>query len=78
MNEITDFLCGALIQYGNYLKVKKNYLGWLCSMVAIVYWIVRGISTGFQSQSFWHMVSFMVAFYGFICWKKEKNVVIKK
>ncbi len=69
--EILDFLAGCLIQYGNYLKIRKNHLGWMVSMIAIIYWVIRAHTTGFSSQMFWHMVSFMMASYGYLSWRKE-------
>jgi Nicotinamide mononucleotide transporter len=73
--EITDFIAGCLIQYGNYLKIKKNALGWLCSMIAVVYWVLRAGSMDLKSQMFWHIVSFMVMSYGFLSWRRtETNI----
>ena len=69
MNEYTDFLCGCLIQIGNFIKIRKHYTGWLISMFAIGYWVIRGYSTGFVSQTFWHLFSFCMATYGFIKWR---------
>lgn len=69
--EITDFAAGLTIQIGNYYKIRKKAFGWLLSMAAIVYWICRAQSTGFQAQMFWHLVSFLMAGYGYYKWKKE-------
>lgn len=69
--EILDFLAGCCIQYGNYLKIRKKAVGWLFSMGSIVYWVCRARTTGFSSQCFWHMVSFMMAAYGYYKWNKE-------
>lgn len=71
IGEITDFLAGCLIQYGNYLKIRKNPIGWLFSMGAILYWVGRAHMTGFNSQCLWHMVSFMMAAYGYFIWRKQ-------
>lgn len=71
--EISDFMAGCLIQYGNYLKIKKNSFGWLCSMVAVVYWVLRAGSLDLKSQMFWHIVSFMVMSYGFLSWRTAGN-----
>ncbi len=69
--ECTDFLAGVFIQNGNYLKIRKLARGWLFSMIAIAYWVIRAQTTGFQSQMFWHIVSFCMAFYGFRAWIRE-------
>ncbi|MBS0616496.1 MAG: hypothetical protein JSR58_08100 [Verrucomicrobia bacterium] len=68
--EITDFLAGLTIQVGNFLKIQKLATGWLFSLIAIGYWIMRAHTTGFYSQTFWHMVSFSVAGFGFLKWRK--------
>lgn len=70
--EIADFIAGLTIQMGNILKIKKRSIGWLFSLMAIAYWIVRAHTTGFTSQTLWHMVSFIVAFFGYIQWKKQE------
>lgn len=73
MNELTDFMTGLAIQVASYLKVRKNHWGWLLSMLAIIYWVVRGYTTGYVSQCFWHFVSFCVAFWGFFKWRNNDN-----
>ena len=70
--EMADFLAGCTIQIGNYMKIRKMASGWLLSMAAIVYWICRAQSTGFQAQMFWHMVSFMMAAFGYVKWRYDK------
>ena len=61
-----------MIQVANLLKIKKQSLGWLLSMVCIAYWICRGWSTGFMSQSLWHGVSFTMATNGFYKWRNNE------
>ena len=68
--EVTDFIAGMTIQMGNILKIKKLPIGWLLSLVAIAYWIIRAHTTGFYSQTFWHAVSFSVATFGYLQWRK--------
>lgn len=74
MNEATDIAAGLVIQVGNYLKIKKNAKGWLLSMAAILYWVIRAKETGFQGQMFWHLVSFLIAFQGFYQWRANETV----
>jgi hypothetical protein len=69
MNNFTDFLAGLTIQIGNYYKIKKNRIGWLLSICAIIYWIMRANTTGFYSQCFWHLFSLTMAIYGYCKWK---------
>lgn len=71
MNEITDFICGFMIQVGNYFKIKKNNVGWLISICCILYWASRAISMGLHSQLFWHIFSLGIAIYGFYTWGKD-------
>lgn len=73
IGEICDCLAGCLIQYGNFLKIRKKAVGWLCSMIAIVYWVFRAHTTGFVMQQFWHITSFMVASYGFFNWLNQSK-----
>lgn len=71
LGEILDFIAGIFIQYGNYLKIRKKSLGWLFSLVAIIYWICRAQSMSLNSQAFWHICSFMMAAYGYWNWRKN-------
>lgn len=71
--EITDFVAGLAIQIANDLKVRKLAIGWLVTAIAIIYWFVRASSIGFVSQSFWHIVSFIIAAHGYILWKKQET-----
>ena len=74
MNEITDFIAGLLIQIGSYFKIRKMPIGWLISIFCILYWMSRGYSLGLYSQTFWHLFSLSMAFYGLVCWwKKDKE-----
>ena len=70
LGDLTDLGAGLLIQGGNYLKIKKKATGWLCSCAAIVYWVFRSHSTGFAMQEFWHMVSFLMASFGYLTWRR--------
>lgn len=70
--EVLDFVAGLIIQIGNYLKVRHRAEGWLLSCTAILYWIIRANTTNFTSQCFWHMVSFCMAAWGYMNWRKEK------
>lgn len=72
MNELTDFICGCCIQIGNYCKIKKNRLGWLISILCIIYWASRAMSMGLQSQLFWHMISLILALYGYYSWSSDE------
>lgn len=71
MNDITDFIAGALIQIGSYYKIKKNNVGWLISIVCIFYWMARAITMSLYSQCFWHLVSLSLAVYGYFNWKEK-------
>ncbi len=71
MLEIFDFIAVMGIQIGNYLKIKKLSTGWLLSMCSIAYFIVRALGCNFWSQSIGHMISFCMALYGFIAWRKK-------
>ena len=71
VGEVFDFLAGIFIQYGNYLKIQKRSIGWAFSIVGIIYWICRAKSLDLNAQSFWHMVSLMMASYGFWSWRKQ-------
>lgn len=68
--EIADFIAVALVQWGNYLKIKKSSYGWLLSMIAITYFIFRANCCGYYSQGIGHMISLSMATYGFISWRK--------
>lgn len=74
MTELFDLFSVFLIQIGNYLKIKKLSYGWLLSLIAIFYFILRAFSCGLYSQSLGHCISFSLALYGFISWRvKEKE-----
>lgn len=66
-----DFAAGITIQYGNYLKIQKKSLGWAFSIMGILYWICRAQTLNLNMQAFWHMVSALVAGYGFYSWRKQ-------
>jgi hypothetical protein len=73
LGDVTDLMAGCLIQVGNYLKIRKKATGWACSCVAIVYWVFRSHSTGFAMQEFWHMVSFLMASFGYLTWVRNNK-----
>lgn len=70
MNEFTDLFAGLTTQLANVFKIQKKSLGWFLTMSVILYWIARTSQTGFQSQMFWNIVSFLIASYGFYNWRK--------
>jgi hypothetical protein len=71
MNNITDFIAGLFIQIGNYYKIKKSKVGWVISIICIIYWMARAYSNGLYSQCFWHTISISLAIYGYIKWSRE-------
>jgi hypothetical protein len=74
--EITDFIAGCMIQLGTYLKIQKNPIGWIMTMVTIIYWVWRASYTGFISQQFWHIVSFLMALHGYVTWRSNELVLL--
>lgn len=77
MMQLLDFFVGLMIQVGSYYKIKKNPIGWIISIVSIVYWSHRAMSLGLYSQCFWHAFSLCVAIYGYWSWR-EANAVYEE
>lgn len=73
IDQLLDLLMIGLVHIGNYFKIQKNKIGWLISMIAITYFIVRSFWLGLYSQSFGHCISFSMAMYGFIKWYKNER-----
>ncbi|RKZ70476.1 MAG: hypothetical protein DRQ48_01030 [Gammaproteobacteria bacterium] len=71
--EFTDMLAIICVHVGSYLKIKKMSVGWLFSLAAISYFIGRTIDIGLLSQCIGHAVSFCLASYGFLKWRKEEK-----
>ena len=74
IGEFTDLIISILGKFGRILNVRGKRVCFLVWLVCLLYWSVRNYNLGLKVQTVSTLISAIINIYGFIKWKKKKEV----